>query len=164
MKETLTRNYLTDIDNRPPVLGEVRSRGGVDMMCVRADEKTFEYDFQAITGGLTFGRLAAYAAVRSKVSWGMGPKEITPQRWWGLVSGEIEELQRAMSDYNAAVAYKEDPDYTAEMRTEALKEVADVVQYLDLMCQSMDASLEEVIRDKFNEVNKRPHVQFKGDL
>jgi NTP pyrophosphatase (non-canonical NTP hydrolase) len=118
---------------------------GRKMHCV----KTFD------SGGLTFQAFQDANTLRSKEAFA-GSHE------WGVseiavaIAGEAGELCNIVKKINRG-------DFTLEeKRLEVLKEAADTITYCDKLITKLGARTDEVLRQKFNEVNER--VGWKGNL
>lgn len=107
------------------------------------------------THPLTFGLFQDANALRSKEAFA-GSHE------WGVseialaIAGEAGELCNIVKKINRG-------DFTLdEKRLEVLKEAADTITYCDKLITKLGARTDEVLRQKFNEVNER--VGWKGNL
>ena len=73
----------------------------------------------------------------------------TPAQWLQAVVGELGEYANKRKKYERGdISYE-------EFWTEAWKELADVVIYLDLLALQLNIDLGVAVMDKFNEVSER---------
>lgn len=76
----------------------------------------------------------------------------SPTDWACAMGGECGEVLNLVKKGRRENA---DPDWwTYEFRLDIGREIADMVIYADLLCQRLGISLEDAIREKFNEVSR----------
>lgn len=94
---------------------------------------------------LTFGDLAEQNRLRCEEEY-HPLKEWSPNDWLGAVAGEVGELAGELKKLRRG-------DVVG--REVIAKEAADVVIYLDLLCQRCGIDLGSAVAQKFNEVSDR---------
>ena len=76
--------------------------------------------------------------------------------WGCAIAGEMGELCNLLKKRHRSLLLKDSiPD------EEVGKEISDVITYLDLLAARLGFSLEDLIRDKFNEVSQRVGFEEK---
>lgn len=106
--------------------------------------------------GLSFSNLREYNADRLEQAFD-GHPDWSLGDWVCAVTGELGEAANVIKKVQRG-------DFTLdEARAEIAEEIADTITYLDLLAHKCGIeNLGQVIVDKFNEVSKRPHVQYPG--
>ena len=79
----------------------------------------------------------------------------TPEQWSNALAGEVGETCNLIKKI-----FSRGEDIPL---SEVGKEIADVVTYADLLCERLGLSLEEVLRQKFNEVSARKNCNIVLD-
>jgi NTP pyrophosphatase (non-canonical NTP hydrolase) len=113
--------------------------------------------------GLTFEELRLANRERCESPTGFNSPIISwsPTDWACALAGEVGEacndikkLRRLATSPESPMTTKEHEDYDAGLRRVG-RELADVVCYVDLLCQRLGIDLGEMTRIKFNEVSER---------
>lgn len=81
-------------------------------------------------------------------------------QWSNAVAGETGELCNICKKFDRG-DFDEDGEKYFQMNQELAKEAADIVIYLDLLCQSQNIDLADAIVSKFNEVSERVGSDIK---
>ncbi len=92
---------------------------------------------------------------RCEEGFGTKVKDWLPSQWSNAIAGETGELCNLVKKYERG-------DFGKEIfRKELAKEAADIVIYLDLLCQRESIDLSTAIVEKFNEVSDRVGSDIK---
>lgn len=97
---------------------------------------------------LTFATLREVNVLRCKEGFRKNPTDWSSAQWACAAGGEMGELQNLIKKEFRG-------DCIDNLDREIGKEIADVVIYLDLLAASRGLDLEQLVREKFNEVSLR---------
>lgn len=104
---------------------------------------------------LSFSEFSATNRFRNQTCFA-GDREWLEVDWGNAIAGEAGEL------CNMIKKRKRNWKESDRIPDEDLgKEIADVICYLDLLADKLDLSLEDVVRDKFNEVSDKYGCELK---
>jgi NTP pyrophosphatase (non-canonical NTP hydrolase) len=104
---------------------------------------------------LTFARFSRTNVRRCFEGFGKEPHDWTPEQWGNALAGEVGETCNLIKKI---CSRGEDIPLS-----EIGKEIADVVTYADLLCARLGLDLEDVLRQKFNEVSARKNCSVMLD-
>jgi NTP pyrophosphatase (non-canonical NTP hydrolase) len=103
---------------------------------------------------------ASYINRQRAAKWHEGAEPWSLADWSNAIAGEVGELANIVKKMRRiqteTLKQRADEQDMGVLRAKALKEVADIAIYLDLMLEQLDpdAIMDDVIADKFNETSR----------
>lgn len=127
-----------------------------DKGCVRGENnERIEFNMPKVVQSLRFSELrrASYKRAIEAFGHAEGLADWSPAEWTNAVAGEVGELCNLTKKLGRG---------DANVKLEDIgKEIADVVIYADLVATRMGLKLEDLVRQKFNEVSDRRGSDIK---